>query len=214
MGRSHCTNAFDEALALPSETSARIARNTQLVLREETGVTKVVDPLAGSYYVESLTASLVEQARILVNEVETLGGMTKAVEQGMPKLRIEEAAARRQARVDKGEEVIVGVNAFQPDREEPVDILNIDNTAVREAQVQRLNQVRDQRDSQKCETALAALTQAAREDSGNLMELAVSAARERATVGEISAAPESVYGRHEAVVRSIAGVYGAACMKR
>lgn len=204
------TNAFDEALALPSETSARIARNTQLVLREETGVTKVVDPLAGSYYVESLTASLVEQARVLVNEVETLGGMTKAVEQGMPKLRIEEAAARRQARVDRGEEVIVGVNAFQPEREEAVDILNIDNTAVREAQVRRLNQVREQRDGPKCQAALTALTQAAKEDTGNLMELAVSAARERATVGEISAALESIYGRHEAVVRSITGVYGAA----
>jgi methylmalonyl-CoA mutase len=204
------TNAFDEALALPSEASARIARNTQLVLREETGITRVVDPLAGSYYVESLTASLVDHARALVEEVEELGGMTKAVEQGMPKLRIEEAAARRQAGIDRGEEVIVGVNAYQPEREEPVDILNIDNTAVREAQVERLNAVREQRDDAVLAQALAALRGAAQSGEGNLMALAIDAARARATVGEISSSLEEVYGRHEAVVRSIAGVYGAA----
>ena len=204
------TNAFDEALALPTDASARIARNTQLVLREETGITRVVDPLAGSYYVESLTNSLVVEARKLIDEVESLGGMTKAVESGMPKLRIEEAAAQRQARVDRGEDVVVGVNQYQPEIEEEIDILNIDNTAVREAQVKRLQAVRAGRDNAACEQALAALTSAARDGSGNLLELAVVAARARATVGEISDALEEVYGRHRAEVRSIAGVYGAA----
>ncbi len=204
------TNAFDEALALPTDASARIARNTQLVLREETGITRVVDPLAGSYYVESLTNSLVVEARKLIDEVESLGGMTKAVESGMPKLRIEEAAAQRQARVDRGEDVVVGVNQYQPEIEEEIDILNIDNTAVRESQVKRLQAVRAGRDNAACEQALAALTSAARDGSGNLLELAVVAARARATVGEISDALEEVYGRHRAEVRSIAGVYGAA----
>tara|TARA_B100000676_G_scaffold303057_1_gene352992 strand:- start:2675 stop:4831 length:2157 start_codon:yes stop_codon:yes gene_type:complete len=204
------TNAFDEALALPTDASARIARNTQLVLREETGITRVVDPLAGSYYVESLTNSLVVEARKLIDEVESLGGMTKAVESGMPKLRIEEAAAQRQARVDRGEDVVVGVNQYQPEIEEEIDILNIDNTAVRESQVKRLQAVRARRDNAACEQALAALTSAARDGSGNLLELAVVAARARATVGEISDALEEVYGRHRAEVRSIAGVYGAA----
>ena len=204
------TNAFDEALALPTDASARIARNTQLVLREETGITRVVDPLAGSYYVESLTNSLVVEARKLIDEVESLGGMTKAVESGMPKLRIEEAAAQRQARVDRGEDVVVGVNQYQPEIEEEIDILNIDNTAVRESQVKRLQAMRARRDNAACEQALAALTSAARDGSGNLLELAVVAARARATVGEISDALEEVYGRHRAEVRSIAGVYGAA----
>lgn len=204
------TNAFDEALALPTDASARIARNTQLVLREETGITRVVDPLAGSYYVESLTNSLVVEARKLIEEVESLGGMTKAVESGMPKLRIEEAAAQRQARVDRGEDVVVGVNQYQPEIEEEIDILSIDNTAVREAQVKRLQAVRAGRDNAACEQALAALTSAARDGSGNLLELAVVAARARATVGEVSDALEEVYGRHRAEVRSIAGVYGAA----
>ena len=204
------TNAFDEALALPTEASARIARNTQLVIREETGVTKVVDPLAGSYYVESLTASLVHEAKKLIDEVEAMGGMTKAVESGLPKLKIEEAAARRQAHIDRGEEVIVGVNKFKLENEPPVDVRNIDNTAVREAQVQRLHQVRSQRDQAACDHALHALTEAAADGTGNLLELAVTAAQARATVGEISDALEKVYTRHRAVIRSISGVYGSA----
>ena len=204
------TNAFDEALALPTDTSARLARNTQLVLREETGVTKVVDPLAGSYYVESLTHSLVTEARKLVEEVEAIGGMTKAVESGMPKLRIEEAAAIRQARIDRGEDVVVGVNQYQPETEEQIDILNIDNTAVRESQVRRLLSVRAERNEETCQATLSALTQAAACGTGNLLAFAVAAARARATVGEISDALEEIYGRHKAQVRSIAGVYGAA----
>ncbi len=204
------TNSFDEALALPTEFSARIARNTQLVLQEETGITKVVDPLAGSYYVESLTHELVTEARKLINEVEEMGGMTKAVESGMPKMRIEEASALRQARVDRGEEVIVGVNKYQLAEEPPIDILDIDNTAVREAQIRRLEEVRGSRDEEDCSKALDALTQAAEEGSGNLLALAVDAARVRATVGEISDALEKIYSRHRAVTHSISGVYGSA----
>ena len=204
------TNSFDEALALPTEFSARIARNTQLVLREETGITRVVDPLAGSYYLESLTSELVAEARRLIDEVEEMGGMTRAVESGMPKMRIEEASALRQARIDRGEEVIVGVNRYQLDQEPPVDILDIDNTAVREAQVNRLHQVRSSRDEAACMQALDALTAAARDESGNLLALSVDAARARATVGEISDALEKVYSRHRAVTHSISGVYGSA----
>jgi methylmalonyl-CoA mutase len=204
------TNSFDEALALPTEFSARIARNTQLVLQEETGITKVVDPLAGSYYVESLTNELAIEARKLIDEVEEMGGMTKAVEAGMPKMRIEEAAARRQARIDRGEETIVGVNKYQLSEEPAVDILAIDNTAVREAQIRRIKEVRDNRVEADCGQALDALTSAAQEESGNLLALAVDAARARATVGEISAALETVYGRHRAVTHSISGVYGSA----
>ena len=204
------TNSFDEALALPTEFSARIARNTQLVLKEETGLTKVVDPLGGSYYVESLTASLAAEARKLIEEVEQMGGMTKAVESGMPKLRIEEAAARRQASIDRGEEVVVGVNKYQSAEEDPVDILDIDNTQVREAQIQRLTSVREQRDGRACAAALAVLTEAAITDSDNLLPLAVQAAAARATVGEISDALEKVFSRHRAEVRVIGGVYGAA----
>jgi methylmalonyl-CoA mutase len=204
------TNSFDEALALPTEFSARIARNTQLVLKEETGITRVIDPLAGSYYLESLTAELVAEARALIDEVEEMGGMTRAVESGMPKMRIEEASARRQARIDRGEEVIVGVNRYQLDQEPPVDILDIDNTAVREAQVRRLQQVRDERDEDACARALEALTAAAREANGNLLALSVDAARARATVGEISDALETVFSRHRAVTPSISGVYGSA----
>ena len=204
------TNSFDEALALPSEFSARIARNTQLVLKEETGMTRVVDPLAGSYYVESLTGALAAEARKLIDEVEEMGGMTRAVESGMPKMRIEEAAARRQARIDRGEEVIVGVNRYQPAQETAVEILNIDNTAVRESQVRRIRQVREDRDEDTCREALAALTEAARQETGNLLELAIIAARARATVGEISDALEAVYGRFRAMTHSISGVYGAA----
>jgi methylmalonyl-CoA mutase len=203
------TNALDEAVALPTPFSARIARNTQLILQEESAITKVIDPLAGSYYVESLTNSLVQHARALIAEVEELGGMTKAVESGMPKLRIEEAAARRQARLDRREDIVVGVNKYPPDAADDLDILDIDNTKVREAQVARLERIRSTRDEAACTTALEALTRAASEDSGNLLELAIDASRARATVGEISDALESVYSRHRAVIRSITGVYGA-----
>ena len=204
------TNAFDEALALPTEASARIARNTQLILREETGITRVVDPLAGSYYVESLTASLAGAARALIDEVEALGGMTRAVAAGMPKLRIEEAAARRQARVDRGEDVVVGVNRYASDDAAEVDILDIDNTAVREAQIARLEPVRAERASAPWRDSLAALGACAESGEGNLLECAAAAARARATVGEISDALERVWTRHRAVTPSISGVYGAA----
>ena len=204
------TNAFDEALALPTEASARIARNTQLILREETGITRVVDPLAGSYYVESLTASLAAAARALIEEVEALGGMTKAVTAGMPKLRIEEAAARRQARVDRGEDVIVGVNRYAPEGADDVEILDIDNSAVREAQVARLGRVRATRAPAPWRSALAALEACAQRGEGNLLGHAMEAARTRATVGEISDALERVWTRHRAVTPSITGVYGAA----
>ncbi|MGI9341861.1 MAG: methylmalonyl-CoA mutase [Gammaproteobacteria bacterium] len=204
------TNSFDEALALPTEFSAHIARNTQLILQEETGVTKVVDPLAGSYYVESLTAELAAAARKLIAEVEELGGMTKAVESGMPKMRIEQAAALRQARIDRGDEVIVGVNKFQRDDEPDIEILDIDNTAVREAQIRRLDDVRASRDDAACKSALDALTTAANDTTQNLLALAIDAARARATGGEISDALEKVYGRHRAVIHSISGVYGSA----
>ena len=204
------TNAFDEALALPTEASARIARNTQLILREETGITRVVDPLAGSYYVESLTASLAAAARALVDEVEVLGGMTRAVAASMPKLRIEEAAARRQARVDRGEDVVVGVNRYVSDDAAEVDILDIDNTAVREAQIARLERVRAERAPAPWRDSLAALGACAESGEGNLLECAAAAARARATVGEISDALERVWTRHRAVTPSISGVYGAA----
>ena len=203
------TNSFDEAMALPTEASARIARNTQLILQEETGITKVIDPLAGSYYVEKLTADMAAAAWQLIEEVEGLGGMTKAVASGMPKLRIEESAARRQAAVDRGEAVIVGVNKYRAESETPVDILNIDNAAVRESQVARLKRIRETRDATACDAALKALEDAAR-GSGNLLAAAVEAAAARATVGEISDAMERVFGRHRAEVRTLAGVYGAA----
>jgi methylmalonyl-CoA mutase len=201
------TNSFDEAIALPTPTSSRVARNTQLILQHETGVTRVVDPLAGSYYVEALTASLVAEARKLIGEVEALGGMTKAVEAGMPKMRIEEASARRQARIDRGEEVIVGVNKFQPKEDTAVEVLDIDNDVVREGQVKRLEKIRKTRDEAKCVAALKALGEAARNGTGNLLALSIEATRARATVGEISSALEGVYGRYQATVRSISGVY-------
>ena len=204
------TNAFDEALGLPTDLSARVARNTQLILREEAGVTRVVDPLAGSYYLESLTASMIAEASRLIDEVEAGGGMTKAVEAGLPKRRIEEAAARRQARLDRGEDVIVGVNRYEPDEDTEVDVLDIDNTAVRDAQIARLARVRAERDEDACRAALDALTAGAGDPSKNLLALAVDAARVRATVGEISDALERVFSRHRAVSHSIAGVYGAA----
>jgi methylmalonyl-CoA mutase len=203
------TNAFDEALGLPTEFSARIARNTQLILGDETDVTKVVDPLAGSYYVESLTAGLADAAWALIEEVEGMGGMTKAIEAGMPKLRIEESAAKRQARVDRGEDVIVGVNKYVPDNVEMVDVLDIDNAEVRESQIRRLEQIRASRDQAACDAALLALKEGAAGDA-NLLQLCVDAARARATVGEMSDAMEAVFGRHKAEVRSIHGVYGAA----
>ncbi|HPD94075.1 MAG TPA: methylmalonyl-CoA mutase, partial [Pararhodobacter sp.] len=203
------TNALDEAIALPTEFSARIARNTQLILQEETGVTRVVDPLAGSYYVEKLTADLAEAAWKLIEEVEELGGMTKAVASGMPKLRIEESAAKRQAMIDRGEEVIVGVNKYRLAKEDPIDILDIDNVKVREAQIARLERTRAARDEAGCTAALAELERRAKE-GGNLLEAAVEAARARASVGEISMAMEKVFGRHRAEVKTLAGVYGAA----
>ncbi len=202
------TNSFDEALALPTPFSAQIARNTQLILAEEAGVTHVVDPLGGSYYVESLTQSVASAAMDLIDEVEKLGGMTKAVEQGLPKLRIEEAAARRQARLDRGEEVIVGVNKYKSAGSPPVQLLDIDNTRVREQQIARLAQVRAKRDQDRVRRSLEALTQAAGSGQGNLLALAVEASRARATVGEISDALEKVFTRHRATVRSVSGVYG------
>jgi len=203
------TNALDEAIALPTDFSARIARNTQLILQEETGVTNVVDPLAGSYYVEKLTHDLAEEAWNLIEEVEALGGMTKAVASGMPKLRIEEAAATRQAKIDRGTEVIVGVNKYRLDKEDPIDIMDIDNDAVRTSQIARLNGIRASRDTAACEAALAELTRRASE-GGNLLEAAIDAARARASVGEISTAMEDVFGRHRAEVKMLSGVYGAA----
>lgn len=203
------TNALDEAIALPTDFSARIARNTQLILQEETGITHVVDPLAGSYYIENLTAELADKAWALIEEVEEMGGMTKAVASGMPKLRIEETAARRQALIDRGQDVIVGVNKYRKDKEDPIDILDVDNVKVRASQVARLEHIRATRDQAACDAALAELTRRTRE-GGNLLEAAVEAARARATVGEISMAMEEEFGRHRAEVRTLAGVYGAA----
>ena len=203
------TNSFDEALGLPTDFSARIARNTQLIIAEESGVTSTVDPLGGSYYIESLTQSLVDEAWQLICEVEELGGMTKAVESGMPKLRIEESAARKQARIDRREDIVVGVNKYVPENVEMVDVLDIDNTKVREEQLAKLATVRANRDDAACAAALAALTEGAKND-GNLLALAVEAARARATLGEISDAMEEVFGRHKAEVRTIAGVYAKA----
>jgi methylmalonyl-CoA mutase len=203
------TNSFDEAIALPSDFAARIARNTQLILAEETGITHVIDPLGGSYYVEALTQSLANEAWKLIQEVEQLGGMTKAVESGMPKLRIEEAAARRQARVDRGDETIVGVNKYRLADESPIDSRDIDNAEVRRQQLERLARVKAERDPQRVKAALDALTAGAASD-GNLLALSIDASRARATVGEISDAMEQVFGRHRAVIRSISGVYGGA----
>ncbi|MBJ6370224.1 methylmalonyl-CoA mutase [Sedimentitalea arenosa] len=203
------TNALDEAIALPTDFSARIARNTQLILQEETGITNVVDPLAGSYYVEKLTHDLATEAWKLIEEVEEMGGMTKAVASGLPKLRIEESAARRQAMIDRGEEVIVGVNKYRLQKEDELDILDIDNAKVRESQVARLERIRSERDQAACDAALTEITRRATE-GGNLLEAAVEAARARASVGEISMAMEKAFGRHRAEVKTLAGVYGAA----
>jgi methylmalonyl-CoA mutase len=203
------TNALDEAIALPTDFSARIARNTQLFLQEETGITKVIDPWAGSYYVEKLTDELIQRAWVHIEEIETLGGMAKAIETGLPKMRIEEAAAKRQAQIDSGKETIIGVNRYRLDQEEPIDILDIDNTAVRLKQIEKLNVLKAGRDQQKVEEALMALTNAAETGERNLLELAVQAARVRATLGEISDAIEHVASRHKAVIRSISGIYSA-----
>ena len=203
------TNALDEAMALPTDFSARIARNTQLILQEETGVSNVVDPLAGSYYVEKLTADLADAAWRLIEEVDEMGGMTKAVAAGMPKLRIEETAAKRQADIDRGDQVIVGVNKYRLTQEDELDIRDIDNDAVRAAQVKRLENIKKERDEKNCSAALLNLEKAA-EGGGNLLAAAVEASRTRATVGEISMAMEKVFGRHRAEVKTLAGVYGAA----
>ncbi len=202
------TNALDEAIALPTDHSARIARNTQLVIQEETGITRVVDPMAGSYYVESLTASLIEEGRKLIAEIDSLGGMTKAIESGMPKLKIEESAARKQARIDSGLDVIVGVNKYKLAEETAIDTLDIDNSAVREAQVARLKKLRAERDEAACQAALQAITAVAQTGQGNLLEVCVEAARKRASVGEISDAMETVFGRHKAEIKLVSGVYG------
>ncbi|WP_068113786.1 methylmalonyl-CoA mutase [Tropicimonas marinistellae] len=203
------TNALDEAIALPTDFSARIARNTQIILQEETQVTKVVDPLAGSYYIESLTAELVDKAWALMEEVEEMGGMTAAVNSGMPKLRIEESAAKRQSMIDRGEEVIVGVNKYKLPEEAELEILDVDNVAVRKSQIARLEKMRADRDEAACQATLAELTRRA-EEGGNLLEAAVECARARASVGEISMAMEKVFGRHKAEIKTLAGVYGAA----
>jgi methylmalonyl-CoA mutase len=203
------TNGYDEAVTLPTDMAARVARNTQLILQEESGIPAVIDPFAGSYFMESLTASVYAAANELIAEVEALGGMTKAVVAGMPKLRIEEAATRRQARVDSGEDVIVGVNKYTVDEAQELDVRDIDNSAVREAQVKRLVEIRKSRDTAAVEKALAHLTSLAKSGEGNLLEAAVDAARLRASVGEISDALEKVYTRHRASVQSVSGVYGA-----
>jgi methylmalonyl-CoA mutase len=200
------TNSFDEALALPTDASARIARNTQLIVQEETGIPWVVDPLGGSYYIENLTHRLVEEARALVLEVEEMGGMTKAVASGLPKLRIEEAAARRQARVDRAQDVVVGVNRYLPADETRVELLDVDNAAVLQTQLRRLEKVRSERDASACEAALRGLQKAALR-GGNLMELSIEAARARATVGEISLALETVFTRHRPAFTLVTGVY-------
>jgi methylmalonyl-CoA mutase len=203
------TNALDEAIALPTDFSARIARNTQLYLQEETGICRVIDPWGGSYYVEALTDALARRAWAHIQEVEELGGMAKAIETGLPKLRIEEAAARRQAHIDSGAETIVGVNRYRLDREAPIDILEVDNRVVREQQLARLEKLRAERDADAVERTLAALTDAARTDEGNLLELAIECAKARASLGEISDAMEDAFGRHKAESKTVEGVYGS-----
>ena len=203
------TNALDEAIALPTDFSARIARNTQLFLQEETGMTKVIDPWGGSYYVEKLTQELTEKAWALIEEIEELGGMAKAIETGLPKMKVEEAAAKRQAKIDSKTETIVGVNKYRLAEEEPIDILDIDNELVRSQQIERLNAMKASRDEAEVQKHLARLTKAAEDGSENLLAVAVDAARARASLGEISDAIEAVSGRHKAIIRSISGVYSA-----
>ncbi len=204
------TNALDEAIALPTDFSARIARNTQIYIQEETNVCRAIDPWAGSYYVESLTNEIAHKAWALIEEVEQLGGMAKAIETGIPKMRIEEAAARTQARIDSGEQKIIGLNEYRLEKEAPIDILAVDNTAVRESQIARLNDLKANRDQAAVDAALAAITKCVETGEGNLLELAVEAAKVRATLGEISYACEVVVGRYNAVIRSISGVYSSA----
>lgn len=201
------TNSLDEAIALPTDFSARIARNTQLYLQDETNITKVVDPWGGSYYVEKLTHDLMHRAWTLIQEVEELGGMAKAIETGLPKMRIEEAAARKQARIDAGKDVILGVNKFRPEEEKEIELLEVDNTAVLKSQLARLDQLRKERNQTDVDSALQAITKAAETGEGNLLDLAVKAARVRASLGEISQAMETVFGRHKATIRAISGVY-------
>lgn len=203
------TNSLDEAIALPTDFSARIARNTQLLLQDETGICSVIDPFGGSYYVEKLTADLINKAWSHIEEIESLGGMAKAIETGIPKMRIEEAAARRQARIDSGKETIVGVNKYKLDKAEPLEILEVDNTAVRESQIRRLAELRANRDNEKVQSALEAITKCAETGEGNLLALAVDAARLRASLGEISFAMEKIWGRHNATTRTISGVYSS-----
>ncbi len=203
------TNALDEAIALPTDFSARIARNTQIFIQEETGVCRSVDPWAGSYYVESLTDELARKAWALIEEVEELGGMSKAVETGIPKMRIEEAAARKQARIDSGREMILGVNQYKLDKEDPIETLDVDNTKVRLSQIERLNKLRAERNEAECQASLAAITRCVETGEGNLLELAVDAAKKRASLGEISYACEKIVGRYKAVIRSISGVYSS-----
>ncbi len=203
------TNALDEAIALPTDFSARIARNTQIYIQEETHTTKAIDPWAGSKYVEKLTAEIAEKAWALIQEVEEMGGMTKAIEAGLPKLRIEEAAARKQARIDSGKDKIIGVNLFEVDDQTKMDILEVDNSAVRDSQIERLNKLRAERNEAAAMSALDAITEAAKSGSGNLLELAIDAARKRASLGEISLALESVFGRYKAQIRSVSGVYSS-----
>jgi methylmalonyl-CoA mutase len=207
------TNALDEAIALPTDFSARIARNTQIYLQEETGITNVVDPWGGSKYIEFLTEQIADKAWALIQEVEELGGMTKAIETGLPKLRIEEAAARKQARIDSGKDVIVGVNKYQVNTDnEELEILDVDNTAVRLSQIERLNSIKESRDTKACNEALDILADAAKNNTGNLLELAVNAARLRATLGEISSAMEKSFGRFKATTQSVKGVYSSEAM--
>jgi methylmalonyl-CoA mutase len=204
------TNALDEAMALPTDFSAKIARDTQLYIQKETAVTKAIDPWAGSYYVEYLTEQLANKAWTLIEEVEQLGGMAKAIETGIPKMRIEEAAAKKQARIDAGEELIVGVNAFKSEEQTPLEILDVDNTTVRKKQVERLQQIKATRNNEKVEAVLTAITECAQTGKGNLLQLAIDAARHRATLGEISYAMEKVFGRYQATTRTISGVYSKA----
>lgn len=201
------TNALDEAIALPTDFSARIARNTQIYLQQETEICRTVDPWAGSYYVESLTHEIAHRAWALIEEVEKLGGMAKAIETGIPKMRIEEAAARTQGKIDSGAQTIVGLNKYRLEKEDPIDILEIDNTAVRQSQIERLNKLRSERNETEVQAALEAITQCAASGKGNLLELAVDAAKKRASLGEISDACEKVAGRYKAVIRTIEGVY-------
>src|SRR5699024_8324174 len=203
------TNALDEAIALPTDFSARIARNTQLFLQEETLMTNVVDPWGGSYYVEKLTKDLMEKAWDLIEEIEDLGGMAKAIETGLPKLRIEEAAAKRQAQIDSKAETIIGMNKYELEEEEPIDILDIDNTVVREKQIERIENMKAKRDEREVQKLLDRLTEAAKTGKENLLACSVDAARARATIGEISDAIEKVSGRHKAVIQSVSGVYSS-----